>query len=62
MGTYFDAVLNVEYEAVFNGTTEETVKYIKSTPKVRTDSDYRVCIGRTMEITSVDLYMDRFDK
>lgn len=56
---YFDAVLTDNVIPIFNGTTEETVKWLQEHPE---HSDKRVCVGKTMHIYLVPEYLEQFGK
>lgn len=55
-GTFFDVVFDKAVRPVFNGTEEETVKWLRERPEMRF-KDYGVCIGRSSRIVSVDSYL-----
>lgn len=53
---YFDAVLDENFQSVFNGTPNETVAWIKENPWAH---GLVVCVGRTTDVILVPLYMER---
>jgi len=60
---YYDAVLDDNMRPVFNGTQEETVKWLTDSASRFTDT-YRVCVGMTMrlmEISDYLKYVERFE-
>jgi hypothetical protein len=58
MPTYFDAVLDVDLNPVFNGTTEETMEWLEQRIiNQQTMLGLYVCDGRTLRIISVSEYM-----
>lgn len=54
MSTYFDAVLDQRFNPIFNGTPEETIKWLEGMTPI---SDWQVCIGRTMQTVPVATYI-----
>lgn len=52
---YFDAVLDDNFQPVFNGTPEETKAWLGARPEEH--SDWQVCPGRSMNPVSVDKYL-----
>lgn len=57
-GTYFDAVLDDNANPLFNGTAEQTAEWLVRNPNVSA----QVCIGRTMEMKSIDDYLREYDR
>lgn len=57
-GTYFDAVLNTEYDPIFNGTPEETKAFLKEHGETYKQQGARVCHGSTLRIVSIDEYLN----
>lgn len=55
---YFDAVLDRKYLPKFNGTPEETRRWLEGRPDVDL---LQVCVGSTMEVIPVWEYMTRGD-
>lgn len=58
MTTYFDAVLDGSKKPLCNGSQEKVLEWLESRPSVQ--SEIKVCIGRTMEIVSVEEYLEQF--
>jgi hypothetical protein len=56
MTMYFDAVLDDRMNPLYNGTTEEVLAWLE-TEKPMTVS---VCIGKTMQIVTVEKYVEQF--
>jgi hypothetical protein len=54
-GTYFDAVVDIDTQPLFNGTTAETVAWLESNPS--TEPRW-VVIGTTMDFLTVSEYLD----
>lgn len=54
-GTYFDAVVNRDTIAVFNGTPEETVKFLEANPKLH--RNHEVVVGTTLRFMTVTEYL-----
>jgi hypothetical protein len=54
---YLNAVLNAEFEPVFNGTPAEVTAWLINNPEVQDRSDYLVCIGETMRFITIREYM-----
>lgn len=52
---YFDAVLNVDIDPVFNGTPEETRNWLKENPNH--PEAILVSIGRTNQIVTIEEYL-----
>ena len=58
--SYFDSVLIDNMIPIFNGTTEETVKWLREHPE---HSDKRVCFGKkTITLCLVPEYLEKFGK
>lgn len=55
---YFDAVLDFNLKPLFNGTPEETKKWLLKQPDVFLDQ-VRVCVGYSMEMLTVTEYLAR---
>lgn len=55
---YFDAVLDFNMKPLFNGTPEETTKWLLKQPDTFLDQ-VRVCIGYSMEMVSATEYLKR---
>jgi hypothetical protein len=55
MSTYLDAVLNNHMDVLFNGTPEETVKWLEEV--ITPDQSWLVHMGRTMQSVSVVAYL-----
>lgn len=53
---YFDAVLDKDMAPLFNGTPEETKKWLETN---ETDNSVRVCIGTSMALVTVPEYLRR---
>ena len=57
---YLDAVVDVMLDSIFNGTQEEVLSWLEQhmifAPVVQ------VCVGRTLEILSVDEYIKRYSR
>ena len=53
---YFDAVLDKNTKPVFNGTPEETLKWLVKNPNWH---KRWVCVGETMEIVTETEYLNR---
>ena len=51
---YFDAVLDKNLRPIFNGTPEETKRWLETHP---VDKETRVCYGQTMETVTVKQYL-----
>jgi hypothetical protein len=56
---YFDAVLDDRMKPVFNGTPEETEKWLKENPKKLDLSAHKVCYGYSMGVVSVSEYINK---
>lgn len=53
---FFDAVIRIsDREVMFNGTPEETKKYLLKNPQIH--SDVEVCLGKTLAFMSVYGYL-----
>jgi hypothetical protein len=59
MRIYFDAVLDITLKPVFNGTSEETQKFVEDCKDDLMFEHYMVCIGRTLELVSFTEYLAR---
>jgi hypothetical protein len=57
MSVYFDAVLNKDYNPVFNGTSQETLSFLKEYCQNGVPEGTRVALGVTGTITSVENYL-----
>jgi hypothetical protein len=51
---YFDAVLDKDMKPVFNGTPEETKKFLEET---LLSLDHSVCVGITMHLLTIPQYL-----
>jgi hypothetical protein len=63
MDMYFDAVIvpdNSFMNPIFNGTTEETVKWLKDNPSFKHREHSLVCVGKTLECMSIYQYLLTF--
>jgi hypothetical protein len=52
---YFDAVVDINTQPLFNGTTEETVAWLEANPS--TEPRW-VCLGVNMQFLTVSEYLD----
>lgn len=55
---YFDAVLTKDRFVMFNGTPEETLRWIKSTDKEQL-MHLEVCEGETLQFISIEDYVKK---
>lgn len=58
---YFDAVLDVELQPIFNGAPDDTRKWLAEPHNRRRAilKTWRVCVGETMELISSETYLAR---
>lgn len=56
---YFDAVLNTDMLPIYNGTPEQTKKWLEENP-VEDEHAYQVCIGKTLQLVSVWEYKNMY--
>jgi hypothetical protein len=62
MDVYLDAVLDVNANPIFNGTTEEVVEWLCQTAdNRRMQESLRICVGRTLEMKSIDDYLRAYE-
>jgi hypothetical protein len=54
---YFDAVLVEGYKPIFNGTPEETKKWLETHKDDVDVQKAEVCLGRTLTYTSIENYL-----
>ena len=60
-GMYFDAVLDEGMHPIFNGTQDETVKWLQEHPSLPVlDAATQVCVGRNMQLLTVAEYLTEF--
>lgn len=58
---YFDAVLDPDLKPIFNGTTEETLAWLKEHEEYQQKNDHRVCIGSTMQLVTPWEYVNVYN-
>lgn len=58
MTTYFDAVLDERMNPLVNGRPEEVLEWLDQRRGI--EGEIRVCIGKTMQIVSVEEYLQEF--
>lgn len=58
MTTYFDAVLDDRMMPLVNGTQEEVLAWLEARPQF--ESQIQVCIGKTMQLVTVQEYLEMF--
>lgn len=61
MTTYFDAVLDDDMKPLVNGTPEEVLAWLEERINLMPlQEQVRVCIGRTMQMVTVEEYLEQF--
>jgi len=60
---YFDAVLDSNYNVLFNGTPEETAAWlVAGAQDWKTQKNVHVCCGKTLQDMSIDDYLKMHDQ
>ena len=60
MTTYFDAVLDGDMRPLVNGSPEEVLLWLDRRPLIQERDDLQVCVGRTMQLMTVEEYLQQF--
>ena len=60
MTTYFDAVLDGDMSPLVNGSPEEVLLWLDRRPLIQERDDLQVCVGRTMQLMTVEEYLQQF--
>lgn len=57
IGTYFDVVLGINNEPIFNGTPDEVKAFLEANKDDPWFDRLQVCLGTTLTMTSTENYL-----